>query len=229
MRAAVAQWEQSGRDPGALLRGATLAEAEDWSATRTDDIGVPVREFVAASQDERDREQADLVAAQRRELGQAQALAQAEHLRAETETRSRKRLRWLAIGLGIVSVAALVAGTLALSQTREAKRLAHLAEYAQATAQFERGVAQNQARKALSRQLAAQAITYSAIQPDLSMLLSREAMQLSDDPGDRKDFLVNLEINPLLASFLQGQEGAVYSVAVSPDWQVGRNGQRHRR
>ena len=42
-------------------------------------------------------------------------------------------------------------------------------------------------------------------------------MQLSDDPGDRKDFLVNLEINPLLASFLQGQEGAVYSIAVSPD------------
>ena len=31
-------------------------------------------------------------------------------------------------------------------------------------------------------------------------------MQLSDDPGDRKDFLVNLEINPLLASFLQGKK-----------------------
>jgi WD40 repeat protein/DNA-binding SARP family transcriptional activator len=217
MRSAVGQWEQSGWDSGALLRGATLAEAEDWTTTRTDDIGVPVREFVSASRDQRDQEQTVLVAAQRRELDQAQALAQAEHLRAETEIRSRKRLRWLAIGLSLVSVAALLAGMLAVSQTWQAQRQANLAEQAEASAQTERGVAQNQARKALSRQLAAQAITYSANQPDLSMLLSREAMQLSDDPDDRKDFLVNLEINPLLASFLQGQEGAVYSVAVSPD------------
>ena len=219
MRAAVAQWGQSGHDPGALLRGATLAEAEGWSAIRTGDIGVPVHEFIAASQYEREREQAEVVAVQHRELGQAQALAQAEHLRAETETRSRKRLRWLAIGLGIVSIAALLAGSLAVSQTRHAKQLTSSAEHAKATAQSERVVAENQAQRALSRQLAAQAIIYSAVQPDLSVLLSREALQLSDDPGDRKDFLVNLEINPLLASFLQGQEGAVYSIAVSPSGQ----------
>ena len=217
MRAAVAQWGQSGRDTGALLRGATLAEAEGWSTIRTDDIGVSVLEFIAASQDECGREQVELAAMQHRELGHAQALAQAEHRRAETETRSRKRMRWLAIGLGIVSIVTLVAGSLAVSQTRHAKQQTDLAVTAKATAQSERGEAQNQAQRALSRQLAAQAIIYSAIQPDLSVLLSREAVQLSDDPGDRKDFLVNLEINPLLASFLQGQEGSVYSIAVSPD------------
>ena len=117
--------------------------------TRTDDVGVPVRDFVSASRDERDPEQAEIGGRSgSRVRSGSGARAGRASAPAETETRSRKRLRWLAIGLGIVSLVALVAGMLALSQTREAKRLAHLAEYARVSAQFERGVAQNHARRA---------------------------------------------------------------------------------
>lgn len=218
-RAAVTQWQQSGRDPGALLRGATLAEAEGWTATRADDIAPSILEFVEASRNQRNLELAAAAATQQRELEQAQALARAEHQRAETEIKSRKRLRWLALGLGLVSILALATTLFAFDQSRQTKRLAGMAIDAQATAEAERAGAEQQAKRALSRQLAAQALTYSTIQPDVSVLLDAEAFNLSDSSADRQDFLINLKISPLLETFLHGQKGPIYAIAVSPDGQ----------
>ena len=55
LRGAAAEWETVRRDPGALLRGAPLAEAERWLAERPDDVGDPERHFIQASRTLRDR------------------------------------------------------------------------------------------------------------------------------------------------------------------------------
>ncbi|CAA9541206.1 MAG: High-affnity carbon uptake protein Hat/HatR [uncultured Thermomicrobiales bacterium] len=56
LRAARRQWEASKHDPGALLRGAPLAEAEGWLERRGVDLGAAEREFVVVSVALRDRE-----------------------------------------------------------------------------------------------------------------------------------------------------------------------------
>jgi len=62
---ALAEWEHTGRDKGALLRRARLAEAERWLAERGDDLSRAAHEFIWASQAEekdeieRQREEAE--------------------------------------------------------------------------------------------------------------------------------------------------------------------------
>jgi sugar lactone lactonase YvrE len=49
LRAALEQFEASGRDPGALLRGMPLAEAEGWLTERAADLGPAEQEYIRAS------------------------------------------------------------------------------------------------------------------------------------------------------------------------------------
>jgi WD40 repeat protein len=49
LRGAVSQWEDSGRDAGALLRGVPLAEAERWLGQRSDELSPPEQGFIQAS------------------------------------------------------------------------------------------------------------------------------------------------------------------------------------
>ena len=49
LRAALRQWEASGRDTGALLRGAPLAEAREWLAERREALEQNARAFIKAS------------------------------------------------------------------------------------------------------------------------------------------------------------------------------------
>lgn len=58
VRAAYRTWEASGRDNGALLRGAPLAQALDWLSRRDDEIESQAREFIRKSQEYAEEEQA---------------------------------------------------------------------------------------------------------------------------------------------------------------------------
>ena len=55
LRSAVAAWENVGHDPGALLRGAPLAEAERWQQARSNDLADPELRFIRASRTAQDR------------------------------------------------------------------------------------------------------------------------------------------------------------------------------
>ena len=57
VRSAMLQWEQMQRDEGALLRGATLAEAEEKLNQRREDLSQGEQDFIQASVAQRDREQ----------------------------------------------------------------------------------------------------------------------------------------------------------------------------
>jgi len=54
LRANLRQWESTGQDKGALLRGVPLAQAEEWLANRTEDLSPAEAAFIRASL-ERDR------------------------------------------------------------------------------------------------------------------------------------------------------------------------------
>jgi hypothetical protein len=54
LRATLRQWEESGRDEGVLLRGAPLAQAEEWLAERRDEVGQAEREFIETNRYVRD-------------------------------------------------------------------------------------------------------------------------------------------------------------------------------
>jgi WD40 repeat protein/DNA-binding SARP family transcriptional activator len=227
-RLAADQWLDSGRDQGALLRGAPLAEAEGWSATRPEDLGPKVLELIAASQAQRQHDELEAEAGRQRSLAQAKALAEAEHQRAEVEASSNKRLRWLSASLSIVTLLALLAGLLAVLQRNEAVRQSDLAQAAQATADAERLIAEKGASLARARQLAAQSLNLAGGAPDLSILLALQSMQLNENAQEDTDFLLNLELSPLLGAVLHGQDSSVFCAAISPDGRVlatgGENG-----
>ncbi|MGB3754849.1 MAG: CHAT domain-containing protein [Rivularia sp. (in: cyanobacteria)] len=56
LRSAIYQWEKSGEDKGALLRGVPLAIAQDWQQKRSEELSVKEREFIQSSQLICDRE-----------------------------------------------------------------------------------------------------------------------------------------------------------------------------
>ncbi|HET7519619.1 MAG TPA: BTAD domain-containing putative transcriptional regulator, partial [Actinomycetes bacterium] len=107
---ATREWEQSGRDPGELYRGARLTGALDWARGHHQELNVLEREFLEASRAAAEREMADA------------------RRRAEREARTSRRLRGLLAGLAVVLVLALVAGGLALSLRGRAERQALVAD-----------------------------------------------------------------------------------------------------
>jgi KaiC/GvpD/RAD55 family RecA-like ATPase len=58
LRVVLRQWEASGRDVGALLRGVPLAEAERWLWEKSDDLNPDERRYIQESVALREREQA---------------------------------------------------------------------------------------------------------------------------------------------------------------------------
>lgn len=131
-------------------------------------------------------------------------MAEAEYQRAETEARARRRLRWLVAGLGVTLALTLLAALLAIGQGRVAERQATAAVAAQATAVAERSRAENQAQLALSRQLAAQAISLVDEELDTALLLSLESLRLSPSGADRTALLAELPLPPLISTMFHG-------------------------
>lgn len=110
---AAEQWEEIGRDPGALLRGALLEAARRYT-----DLNQTEAAFVHASEAARRAEAEAQEAARRRELDQARALAEEQRQRAETErqwgeyqARIANRLRTRALLLTVISVMAALLAT----------------------------------------------------------------------------------------------------------------------
>ena len=96
------EWEQAGRDPAELYRGARLAAASDWASQHSRELNDVERDFVADSQAEA-----------RRELNR--------------QRRTNRRLRVLLAGALILVVLASTAGVVALGQRRSARRSAAVA------------------------------------------------------------------------------------------------------
>jgi len=140
-----------------LYRGARLAQALEWREHHEAMLNELEREFLDASVAEKAREEKEEHERRQRELAQAQALAAEQKKRADDQARAAVRLRRFTLAMVVVSLLAVVAAVFAWTKQKEAAQ---------------------QARIAISRELAA-AATHSADNPELQVVLAREAVAVT--------------------------------------------------
>lgn len=242
------QWQEKGRDPGALLRGLLLEEARS-----TEDLNELENEFVQASLAAREAEAAEKLRAEQQAMQaeMAQKMAEVERQRAEEQTRAagqlRGRLLLSLVALGIAGVMIVVAVFFAVqadqskgradvqASTAQAASTQAIAQQAIAEAASTQAVAQQQIAEAARqeaeaakekielqtvRDLAAQAIDRQKTEPGLALLLSLEAYQRRPSADAKKALLSSLQASSGLITYLHGHQDGVIAVAVSPDGRV---------
>ena len=164
---AAQEWERLGRDEGALLRGARLAEAEEWAEKHGQEMNPLEQEFLEAS----------LV------------LQEQDHRTARQ--RVRRTIAGLVGALVVISVLALLA--------------------------FVQGQIASQKQKiATSRELAAAALNNLNVDPERSLLLAMEAVQVSHT-FEAEDALRQALLASRVRATLRGHEDWVTSAAFSPN------------
>jgi DNA-binding SARP family transcriptional activator/WD40 repeat protein len=149
LTAAAAEWDQRGRDPGDLYRGARLTGALDWASQHRDQLNRTEREFIDASRFEADRE-------------------------ARWQRSVNRRLRGLLAGAGILLFVSVLAGAVALVKQHNANNDAHLAA-AEARAALGRQLgaeAVNEPRLDVAMLLAREAVTLDRSQQTEGTLLA---------------------------------------------------------
>ncbi len=184
---AAQEWELLDRDPGALYRGAHLAQANEWNLANQEPQG-PARDlgagrineleraFLEASNALAEREQAEREAQRQRELEAARKLVETQG-RAAVQLRRRAVLLTGAFMLAIVLAGiALFFGEQAGSNARSAQANAGAAEKAKGEADAQRLAAESERRMAVSRELAAVAISNLDVDPQRSLLLALQAV-----------------------------------------------------
>ena len=201
MRIALRQWEENERDEGALLRGAPLTQAETWMTERAGSLSTAEIVFIQTSLD----------------------LQEQEHAR--REIRRRRTIIGLATGLVLAIVLMLMIGL----QWQRAEDAGELANAGQATAQAnaearatQQSIAEEQARIATARELAAAALANLDLDPQRSLLLALQSV----DETYKIDRLVLPEaenslhqaINAVIPHLVsQGEEDWMYTVVYYPD------------
>jgi WD40 repeat protein/basic membrane lipoprotein Med (substrate-binding protein (PBP1-ABC) superfamily)/DNA-binding SARP family transcriptional activator len=187
-------WEELDRDPGALYRGARLAQATEWGHANPERLNVLEQAFIEASQVLAEREVAEREAQQQRELEAARKLA-------ETRAQANRRLRWLALGLSMVLLVAMVSAFFAVQQRARAERETHIAT---------------------ARGLAAAAINNLDVDPELSILLALEAVAETDSADlpvepEAENALHHALTASRVELVLRGHTRRVSNLAFSPD------------
>jgi WD40 repeat protein len=201
------EWELLGRDPGALYRGARLAQAVEWALENPQQQNSLEQAFIGASREAAEQEETEREAVRQRELEQAQELARVEAQHAEEQFRAAQGLRrraMLLLGAVIIAVGLAAAALFFASQSREnasmaairqaeAEANAVLAQSQKATAEAEgqirataefvaiqqRQMAEQQTTLTRSRELALAAINNLETNPELSILLSLEGLAVT--------------------------------------------------
>jgi WD40 repeat protein/DNA-binding SARP family transcriptional activator len=217
---AAREWDQSGRDPGELYRGARLTGALDWAATHDTDLNQLEREFLDAGRAAAEREVADA------------------RRRAEREARTSRRLRGLLAGLAVVLVLALIAGGLALTLRGRAERVALVADSRRLGAQAlleddldrslllaRQGIALDDSVETRSDLLAALLRSPAAkavLRGDLDGIgqglgLSHDGRLLAAGDGGGRVAIFDLRTRRLLRKGFQGHHAMVGDLEFSPD------------
>jgi WD40 repeat protein len=114
---AAGEWQDAGREPGGLYRGARLSAALEWARDHQGDLNALERAFLDASR-----------AAAEREVAEARRGA-------AEQARVNRRLRGLLGGLAAVLALALVAGAVAVVQRQHAQAAARVADARRLAAQ----------------------------------------------------------------------------------------------
>jgi len=162
-------WDTGGREAGDLFRGTRLGAAADWAAQHPNALNATERAFLDASVEE------------------------SEHER-RAQLRANRRLRILLAGVGLLLVAAVIAGVVALSQ---------------------RASARDAARAEAAQRLGAEAVTVSGV--DRALQLANAGFALDDSLATRSNLLRVLLRSPGAIGVLNGDGDQVFELAVSSD------------
>jgi WD40 repeat protein/DNA-binding SARP family transcriptional activator len=168
-------WDEGGRDPADLYRGARSTAAWEWAEPHEADLNDLEREFLRASR----------------------TASEGEAVRAR---RTNRRLRGLLVGVAVLLVASLVIGELALTQRDRATGALTLADAG---------------RLASGSRLEAD--------PQLALLMAREAVSIDDSAETRSALFAALERTPAIVNRIYPPGGPSPSggerqwVAISPD------------
>ncbi len=178
-------WADRGRDEAELYRGARLEAVAAWATANPGDLGAVESEFLAASEALADREAAERDA------------------RAEQQLHQQRRLRRRATVASCAAVLALIAGSLAVVQSRRADDRRVEARAAESAAQDQAALAADQRDVALDanaaavaardeadaarersgvNRLVAQAIADADQTPARALLLAAAAYQIDPSP-----------------------------------------------
>ena len=169
---AARRWEAGSREAGDLYRGTRLAAGVEWAQSHPDALNATERAFLEASVAESERE--------RRE-----------------QLRANRRLRLLLAGAGLLLVAAVIAGVLALRQGDRAR---------------------DSARTADAQRLGAQALVDDQL--DRSLLLAQAGRELDDSVATRGYLLSALVRRPAAIGVMQGDGDPLFALALSPGGRI---------
>ncbi len=156
------EWEARGRDTSELYRGARLAQIREWSGTNESSLNESERSFLEASIEQEEHDSLEREAQRQRELDAAQKLASTEH-------RTARQLRQRAVFLTGAFVLAIVLAGVAFLFSRQAIANAKMA--------------QDEQQVAYERELSASAVNNLSVDPERSILLSLEAVDISIKNG----------------------------------------------
>ena len=95
------EWQKLNRDPGALLQGARLAQAEEWLHKHAGAPALPL-EFIQTSVEARAEAARKEREAQQRELARQQELVREAQARASAERSAAVRFRWFSVALAVL-------------------------------------------------------------------------------------------------------------------------------
>ncbi len=180
---AASEWDAEGREGSALWTGTRLASGLEVLAVRPDELTPVERDFLSAGRDALDAEQ------------------RAAEERADSTARQNRRLRWLVAGIGVVLVAALVAGLVALQSQQQAQAASTSAE---------------------AKRLAASALNIEY--PDTALLAAVEATRLEQSPETYGALLTLLARQPQVVHRVR-TENRFLRITANP---AARHGLRHR-
>ena len=115
------EWRRLGRDPGGLLRGAQLEEAQAWAKAYGASINAMEREFLEASIALREQEAAERQRAAEEREAQRQRELEAQRRYAHDQSRAASRFRRLAVVLAVAVIAMIAAAIFAWNQRQVAE------------------------------------------------------------------------------------------------------------
>ncbi|TAH50753.1 MAG: hypothetical protein EYC68_13030 [Chloroflexota bacterium] len=233
---ATREWELLERDPGALYRGARLAQANEFVEANPNALNEGERAFLDASVENEEREEREREEARQRELLAKEQLLKTETLRVEQEQAANMRLRQRAIFLAGAFVLAIALAAIALFLSEQSNRNAMQAEqsaqqavHAEATAVSNADAAQKsneeairQQRITLSRELAGSAINNLEVDPERSILLAMQAVTTTHavdgtTTKEAAEALHRAVENSRLRMTLYPNSSWVWGLAFSPD------------
>src|SRR6266545_562701 len=193
------EWETRAQDASELYRGARLAQAQEWAEANEGRLNESERVFLAASVEQEHHDTLEREVQRQRELEAAQKLAARESQHAK---QLRRRAVFLAGAFVLAIALAVVAALFSRQATLNAK-----------TAQQEQQVA-------FVRELSASAVNNLAVDPELSILLSLQAVNINiqnDQPVlvEVQDALHRSIQTSRVIATLKGHMSGVWSVAVN--------------